>query len=65
LVLRKYKNESIELEQRENILYKKGTDIKVVIMENKYLGFDSQPTNIQGYPSKLLKLGWSPKSIDV
>jgi len=65
LVLRKYKNEGIELEQRENILYKKGTDIKVVIMENKYLGFDSQPTNIQGYPTKLLKLGWSPKSIDV
>jgi hypothetical protein len=33
-------------------------------MENKYLGFDAFPTNIQGYPTKLLPLGWNPiKSI--
>lgn len=65
LVLRKYKNAGIELHQRDNILYKKGTDIEVVIMENKYLGFDARPTNIEGYPTKLLGLGWSPtKSID-
>jgi hypothetical protein len=30
-----------------------------------YLGFDALPTHIQGYPTKLLKLGWKPtKSID-
>ena len=65
LVLRKYKNAGLELEQRDNILYKTGTDIEVVIMENTYLGFDARPTNIEGYPTKLLSLGWSPtKSID-
>jgi hypothetical protein len=34
-------------------------------MENKYLGFDARPTNIEGYPTKLLSLGWRPtKPID-
>jgi GDP-mannose 4,6-dehydratase len=65
LVLQLYANVGIELEHRENILYKKGTNIEVVIMENKYLGFDALPTNIQGYPSKLSNLGWTPiKSIN-
>jgi len=65
LVLRLYKNAGIELEQREHILYKKNTDIEVVIIENTYLGFDSAPTNIRGYPTKLLDLGWcSTKTID-
>jgi len=65
LVLQLYANAGIELEQRENILYKQGTDTIVVVMENKYLGFDALPTNIQGYPSKLLRLGWTPtKSIN-
>ena len=65
LVLQLYANVGIELEQRENILYKQGTDIEVVIMENKYLGFDALPTNIRGYPTKLSNLGWSPiKSIN-
>jgi len=64
LVLQLYANVGIELEQRENILYKKGTYIEVVKMENKYVGFDALPTNIQGYPTKLLNLGWTPiKSI--
>ena len=64
LVLQLYANAGIELEQRENILYKKGTYIEVVKMENKYVGFDALPTNIQGYPTKLLNLGWTPiKSI--
>ena len=60
LVLQIYANAGIELEQRENVLYKTGTDTKVVVMENKYLGFDALPTNIQGYPLKLLNLGWVP-----
>jgi GDP-D-mannose dehydratase len=65
LVLQLYANVGIELEQRENILYKKGTNIEVVIMENNYLGFDALLTNIQGYPTKLLGLGWTPtKSIN-
>jgi len=65
LVLQLYANVGIELEHRENILYEQGTDTIVVIMENKYLGFDALPTNIQGYPTKLSNLGWSPiKSID-
>jgi hypothetical protein len=61
LVLQLYANVGIELEQRENILYKKGTDIEVVKMENKYLGLDALPTNIQGYPKKLMELGWYPE----
>jgi len=60
LVLQLYKNAGIELEQRENILYKKETETRVVIIENKYLGFDALPTNIKGYPTKLLGLGWTP-----
>jgi GDP-mannose 4,6-dehydratase len=62
LVLQLYANVGIELEHRENILYKQGTNIEVVIMENKYLGFDALPTNIQGHPKKLMDLGWSPKT---
>jgi GDPmannose 4,6-dehydratase len=58
LVLKLYANAGIELEQRENILYKQGTDTIVVIMENMYIGTDIQPTNIKGYPIKLLNLGW-------
>lgn len=65
LVVQKYAIAGIKLEQRENILYKQGTNTEVVIMENKYLGFDALPTHIKGYPTKLLKLGWKPiKSID-
>ena len=65
LLLQKYANAGIELEQRENVLYKKGIDIEVVIIENKYLGFDVLPTNIKGYPKKLLDLKWVPvKSIN-
>jgi GDP-mannose 4,6-dehydratase len=65
LVLKLYENANIELEQLDNILYKKGTHIQVVIMENKYSGVDALPTNIKGYPTKLLNLGWNPiKSIN-
>ena len=62
LVLQLYANVGIELEQRENILYKHGSNTEVVVMENKYVGFDTLPTNIQGHPKKLLDLGWSPKT---
>jgi GDPmannose 4,6-dehydratase len=64
LVLQKYANAGIELEARGNILYKQGTDTQVVIIEHIYSGTDIQPTNIKGYPTKLLGLGWVPiKSI--
>ena len=65
LVLQKYANAGIELEQRGNILYKQGTDTEVVIIEHIYSGIDIQPTNIKGHPTKLLGLGWVPiKSFD-
>lgn len=65
LVLQLYTNVGIELEQRENILYKQGSNTEVVVMESKYVGFDALPTNIQGHPQKLMELGWSPeKSIN-
>jgi GDP-mannose 4,6-dehydratase len=61
LVIDLYKNAGIDLEYRESVLYKKDTDIKVVIIENVYMGFDSVNTNIRGHPAKLLKLGWTPE----
>jgi GDP-mannose 4,6-dehydratase len=64
LVLQKYANAGIELEARGNILYKQCTDTQVVIIAHIYSGTDIQPTNIKGYPTKLLGIGWVPtKSI--
>jgi GDPmannose 4,6-dehydratase len=76
LVLKIYENNGIFLINKEeifynhgillsnNILYDKETGLKVVIIEDKKIGFDEQPTNIRGECIKLKKLDWKPK-IDI
>jgi len=70
LVLKIYENNGIFLINKEeifydngillpnNILYDKETGSKVVIIEDKKVGFDNQPTNIRGECVKLKGLGW-------
>jgi GDP-mannose 4,6-dehydratase len=67
LVLQIYLNQGIHLDYRMNenndeniILYDRETGLEVIIIENKKIGFDSQPTNINGECIKLKKLGWRP-----
>lgn len=60
LVFRLYSLANIELVQRENILYEKATDEKVVVMDTTPPGLDSTPIHIRGEPKKLEKIGWKP-----
>jgi len=59
LVCKLYENAGILLERRNNSLYKKDTDIKVIEI-TETLNNEMKPTNIRGYPEKLLKIGWTP-----
>ena len=60
LVVKLYSIYGIELENKENILCEKTTGLKVVIIQEKQLGFDATPINIRGDPKKLTGLGWEP-----
>lgn len=65
LVLKIYKQNSIELYEKENVYYDKTTNDKVLIIENKNVGLDTIPIDIRGYPENLKKLDWNIKySID-
>ena len=66
LVIEMYKNDGFILDKRENILYDKESTLPVIIINNKNNnGLDKEEINIQGYPHKLLSLGWNIKySID-
>jgi GDPmannose 4,6-dehydratase len=59
LVLQLYSIHGIELENKNNTLYDK-SGLKVVIIQDLQLGFDSTPTNIRGDSVKLKELGWTP-----
>jgi len=64
LVIKLYLNNRILLNKRENIFYDSITNLPIIII-NDSLGNDVLNTNIQGYPHKLLELGWTPNvSID-
>jgi GDP-D-mannose dehydratase len=59
LVCKLYENAGILLERRYNSLYKKDTDVKIIEI-TETLNNEMKPTNICGYPEKLLKIGWIP-----
>lgn len=60
LVLKIYERNGIELFKTGNVLYEMNTDIPVVTIIDKQVGFDDRPTNIQGNCRKLKELGWKP-----
>jgi len=60
LVMQLYSIAGIEVQKKDNALYEKSSGLKVMIIEDKQLGFDSTPTNIRGESIKLKKLGWEP-----
>lgn len=60
LIIQLYMNSGIEVERIDNSLYEISSKLKVVLIENKQLGFDSTPTNIRGETKKLKDLGWNP-----
>jgi GDPmannose 4,6-dehydratase len=66
LVFSLLKSGGIDIEERENIIYDKVKNRPILIIDSdKYLGFDSTPTNIRGESVNLKRLGWLPKvSID-
>jgi len=65
LVIRLYKEAGIDLELIDNVLYKTGTDISIVKIDRGHTINEPRPSNIQGYPHKLLQTGWTPtKTID-
>lgn len=51
LVVNIYSNSGIVLYKKDNILYEKDTNEKVLIIDNSFVGFDTFQTNIRGYPS--------------
>jgi GDPmannose 4,6-dehydratase len=60
LVRQLYRIGGIEVEEIKNGLKEKNSDLPVLIIKEKHLGFDSTPTNIKGEAKKLKKLGWKP-----
>lgn len=61
LVEKLFKFADIELIKEDNIIYNKKTMEEILIIENINVGFDSYSTNINGYPQKLVELGWKSK----
>jgi len=61
LVIQVYLKQGIQLELRDNVLYDIESGIKVVVIEDMKIGFDTVPTNICGECVKLKKLGWVAK----
>lgn len=53
--------QSIEMEERDNIIYDKDQNPVLIIKPDTILGFDSTPTNIRGECIHLRELGWTPK----
>ena len=66
LVIEMYKKSGIILEEKENILYDTNTKLPVLIInKDSNNGLDKEEINIQGFPEKLMSLGWNIKySID-
>jgi GDP-mannose 4,6-dehydratase len=60
LVLELYLMAGINIEVKDNIFYEKDSNLELLVIENKKIGFDTNITNIKGNPSKLNLIGWSP-----
>jgi GDPmannose 4,6-dehydratase len=60
LVIKIYLKYGISIENRDNILYDVESGDKVVIIEDKKIGFDISHTNIRGKCTKLKQIGWKP-----
>ena len=60
LVMKIYENHNIQLLYRDNIFIDQLTEESVIIIQKTPVGLDAQTTNIRGYPTKLLEIGWSP-----
>jgi GDPmannose 4,6-dehydratase len=60
LVVKLYSIHGIDVEYINNNLYEKSTNLEVVTIQAKQLGFDSMPTNIRGKSTKLKGIGWKP-----
>jgi GDP-D-mannose dehydratase len=58
LVQKLFKYADIELINDNDIIYDKFSKEPIIIIENKNIGLDTQPTNIRGLPSKLINMGW-------
>lgn len=56
-----YKENGIDLYQKENILYCSITYDPVVVIAGALKEIDTQVINIQGYPNRLLSIGWVPE----
>jgi GDP-mannose 4,6-dehydratase len=57
IVVELYENAGITIVKKDNVLY--DGEKEVVIIQEKYLGFDSVPTNIRGNASKLKLLNFN------
>lgn len=60
LVIKLYDKVNIKLIKKENILYDEMTNQEVIKIENLE-HIENNVINIEGYPEKLLKLGWKPQ----
>ena len=63
LVIQVYLKQGIQLKLHDNILYDIDSGMKVVVIEDMKIGFDTVPTNIRGECTKLKKLGWNANVI--
>jgi GDP-D-mannose dehydratase len=61
IVSRMYNKININLEKDGNKLVDKNSKEVIIIIENINIGYDTQKTNIIGYPQKLYNLGWRQK----
>lgn len=61
IVIDIYNECGIKLFISENVLYDSITNEPVVVIGNTLKETDNQIVNIQGYPEKLLTLGWKPE----
>lgn len=59
LVVKLFNMANIELLRENNVIYDNDTKQPILIIENMNVGLDTVPIKINGYPEKLMKLGWS------
>lgn len=61
LVKKLFKYADIDIINENDIIYDRNTKEPILIIENKNIGFDTYSTKINGFPEKLLELGWKCK----
>ena len=60
LVLQIYEKAGFILQERDHIFYESNSQLPIIRIEHTNNGLNNSFTNIDGYPTKLKSLGWTP-----